>query len=54
MAAGRRVRALVAHFGFPGVMGCALAGAILMMNAGMNPLLAALAVQLPALSLIHI
>ena len=29
-------------------MGSALAGAILMMNAGMNPLLAALAVQLPA------
>ncbi len=48
MAAGRKTRALVAHFAFPGVIGCALAGAIALMNGGVDPLLAAFAVQVPS------
>ena len=48
MAEGQKIRAFVARFGFPGVMGGALAGAITLINGGTNPLLAAFAVQLPS------
>ena len=48
MALSLRARDLVAHLAFPGIMAVAIGGAILLMNRGMNPVLAAFAMQAPS------
>jgi len=48
MAARSRPRALVAHLAFPGIIAGAVAGAISLMDRGVDPLLAAISVQIPS------
>ena len=48
MLLGSQSLALIAHLGFPVVMGGALAGAIFAMNRGVDPILAGIGAQLPA------